>query len=397
MSLRGFQALASLAVFATLVVSGTGVRAESRPAVGVPECVSPEPTGEVQSAELLDSRFKGLALDDLARLDLLAHPEAFLLAGQARMVDAAIREPGVLDLVEIHSTSIVSQQISHWEVDVLGRHPRFTDGDDKRHKSGRVGLIRVRVPVGHAEGISDVTTPEPLWEKSFSELNLKIEVSITDWVSIVDEPTVGFRRIYPLGGGGIDRGVRVKHVTTSLTPTTEDGILEKKYAYRELNNPWYFKSKPYLPISVAFSSKRTDGTIHKFYKESNIAFHIWQAKGFERGYFSRGCMRMRTEDLMEMAAFVFSSMKPIPIVMRMPQRPDVIHPFPMSEHYYEVVNYGTADKPRYILEWGQLYKTALGTTPLPTPGEMKPLDFREKVVKAPDPVEKPADTTSARP
>ena len=397
MSTRGFQALASLVVFATFVVSGTGVRAESRPALGVPECVSPEPTGEVRNAELLDSRFKGLALDDLAKLDLKAHPEAMLLAGQARMVDAAIRDPGAVDLVEIHSTSIVSQQLSHWEVDVLGRHPRFTDGDEKRHKSGRVGLIRVRVPVGQADGISDVTSPEALWEKSFSEMSLKVEVSIADWVAIVDEPTLGFRRIYPLAGGGVDRGVRVKHVTTSLTPTTEDGILEKKYAYRELNNPWYFKNKPYLPISVAFSFKRNDGTVHKFYKESNIAFHIWQAKGFERGYFSRGCMRMRTEDLMELAAFVFSSMKPIPIVMRMPQRPDVVHPFPFSEHYYEMVNYGTADKPRYILEWGQLYKTALGTTPLPTPGEMTPLDFREKVVKAPEPVVPPIDTTSARP
>lgn len=397
-SQRCFGSLAAvmpvLAASAIVGLGGVAV-ADSRPAFGVPECVSPERGSEaVQSKELLDSRLKGLALADLAKVDEAAFPESWSAIGQARMVDAAVRAKGVIEMNEILSTSLVSQEIDHWVVDVLGRHPRFSDHDTKRHKMGRVGLVRVRVPVGHLDGISDVGAPEVMLERSFSELRLSMEVSITDWVAIVDDKALGFRRIYPLGGGGIDRGVRVVGVTTSLTPTTEDGLLEKKYAYRELDNPWYFKKKPYLPISVSFSYKRADGSVHKFYKESNIAFHIWQAKGFERGYFSRGCMRMRTEDLMEMAAFVFSSDKPIPVAVRMPQRPDVHHPFPLAEHYYEMVNIGTPQKPRYQLEWGQLYKTAPGTTPLPKPEELIPLDFREKVVK---PAEPAPTTTDAAP
>jgi hypothetical protein len=348
---------------------------------------TPQPIGD-----LLDPRMKGLALDDFARVDRKAFPEYELLIGQAVMVDGVIRSKGALELNEILSASVVSIELDHWVVDVIGRHPRFKDTDDKTHKNGRVGLMRVIVPVGHADGISDAHEPMILFEKDFTAMSLRVEVSIADWVAIVEDKALDFKRLMPLGGGGIDRGVRVKHVTTSLTPTTEDGLLEKTYAYRELSNPWYFKKKPYLPISVAFVYNRPDGTVHKFYKESNIAFHIWQAKGFERGFFSRGCMRMRTEDLMEMAAFVFGADKAIPIAVRMPQRKDVHHPFPMAEHYYEMVNFGTADNPRYQLEWGQLYKTAPGTTPLPKPEELIPLDFRERVVKT-----TVDDTTSAKP
>ena len=357
------------------------------------ECASLDRIGApLIPVELLDARIKGIALGDLSTLDLNDFPHAMALAGDAAMVDAAVRQKEITALDEILSTSIVSQQPDHWIVDVLGRAPRFKDHDDKRNKYGRVGLVRVRVPVGHAEGVSELGQPEVVFEKSFSEMSLRVEVSIADWVAIIDDPALGFRRIMPLGGGGIDRGVRVRYATTSLTPTTEDGLLDKKYAYRELSNPWYFKKKPYLPISVAFTNTRADGTTRKFYKESNIAFHIWQAKGFERGFFSRGCMRMRTEDLMEMAAFVFSAERPIPIAMRMPPRSDVHHPFPMADHYYEMVNAGTADKPRYLLEWGQLYKITPGKTPLPTPEELVPLDFRERLVKPTS-----ADTTSVAP
>lgn len=377
------------------------VRAESRPSLDLPECTSlPRESESVLGADLLDPRFKGLALDDLARLDLESFPESALLAGQALMVDTVIRAPEAVALGEILSTSIVHQRIDHWIVDVLGRHPRFSDGDTKKHKAGRVGLVRVRVPIGQAEGISDAGHPEVVLERSFSEMSLRVEVSIADWVAVVDDAALGFRRVFPLGGGGIDRGVRVAGVTTSLTPTTEDGLLETRYAYRELNNPWYFKNKPYLPISASRSYTRPDGSVHKYYAESKIAFHIWQAKGFERGYFSRGCMRMRTDDLTELAAFVFSAPRAIPIAIRIGQRPDVHHPVPLSEHYYEIVNYGTPEKPRYLLEWGQLYKTAPGTTPLPRPSELEALDFRERPVKPAPPPEAggPApDTTSARP
>lgn len=381
LSASNMSLLAMVLAAVAFVLPGSA-SAQSTSIHGRYECVAPASVeAPLQVGELLDPRFKGLALEDLAKVDLATFPEHAMIIGQATMVDGVIRRNGAVELDEILSVSVVSVELDHWVVDVLGRHPRFKDYDDKRHKNGRVGLMRVIVPVGHADGLSDAHEPMILFEKDFAQMSLRVEVSIADWVAVVEDSALGFKRLMPLGGGGIDRGVRVKHVTTSLTPTTEDGLLEKTYAYRELNNPWYFKKKPYLPISVAFVYNRPDGTVHKFYKESNIAFHIWQAKGFERGFFSRGCMRMRTEDLMEMAAFVFGADKAIPIAVRMPQRKDVHHPFPMAEHYYEMVNFGTADNPRYQLEWGQLYKTAPGTTPLPKPEDLIPLDFRERVVK----------------
>ncbi|MFO0746901.1 MAG: L,D-transpeptidase [Myxococcota bacterium] len=329
------------------------------------------PTAEaVDPPDTLDPKLRGVAAGDLG-------------IDEGAMVATYLGMKGVLPLTEILSVSAVELHANRMVVDVVGRSQRFVDHDTQRNPKGRVGLMRVTVPLASNEGLCDVGLPEIQWEKSLADLDLHYRVSVGEWVGVMEDPAVGFRRVWPLGGGAIDKGVRVVGVVTSMTPTTEDGLLEKTYAWRQLHSPWYFRDKPYLPISVARVWKKPDGTVSpKFYVESNIAFHIWQDKGFQRGFFSHGCMRMRTEDLAELAAYVFGAddKKPIPVVLRTARITDAMHPWPMeTKVYWQLKNYGTPEKPETRLKY-MLYETELGSGPLPTAEELTPMSFLEKPI-----------------
>lgn len=335
--------------------------------------------------DLLDPRLRGVALAD-AGID------------EGPMVSVYLRKRGVLPVNAVMSTSIVARYPDHLLVDVIARAPRFQDTDSRKHKDGRVGLLRVRVPVASYEGLCDVGEPEVLFERSLVDLDLRYRVSVTEWAGVLDDAATGFRRVFPLGGGSIDRGVRVPGFLTTMTPTTEDGLLEKTYAWRELHSPWYFKKKPYLPISVARTYKKPDDTVVKFYVESNIAFHIWQDKGFARGFFSHGCMRMRDEDLAELAAFVFGGPRAIPIVLRVGPLGDAVHPYPFdTEHYWQLKNYGTPEKPKTRIKY-MLYETERGTEPLPSLDQIRPMTFLEKpIYDAPVGASAPAPSAATLP
>jgi len=330
-----------------------------------PELQRPD---SIDSPDTLDPKLRGVALADLG------DP---VLTG----VSTYLRMKGVLDVGAVLSTSIVEVHLDHLVVDAVVRAPRFTDTDEKKDKAGRVGIMRLTVPIGSLDGLSDIGVPVTQWERSLVDMNLTYRVSISEWMGVIDDAQTGFRRVWPLGGGSIDRGVRVAGYLTSMTPTTEDAILEKDYAWRELHSPWYFRNKPYLPISVGRTFTRADGTSYHVFAESNIAFHIWQDKGFERGYFSHGCMRMRDEDLTELSAFVFAG-KDIPMKLRTPEIPDADHPFPFDRtKYWQLKNYGTAEKPKTRLKY-MLYETELGTLPLPSSDEIMPMSFDEKPVRS---------------
>lgn len=315
-----------------------------------------------------DPRLRGVALGDLADFD------------DAQMAALALRLPGALPLDEVLSTSVFTRDAHALVVDVVGRAKRFVDSDERRHPRGRVGVLRVSVPVGLSDQRCDLGPPTVLWERSLAELDLRARLSIIDWALMVEDRELGFRRVYPIGGGGIDRGVRFPGLVSSMTPTTEDGLLEKRFAWRKLHSPWYFRDKPYLPVSLGRTLTRRDGTTYKVYGESKVAFHIWQDKGFERGYFSHGCIRMRTEDLDELAAFVFGARTPIPIVLRLDPIADAFHPYPLdTRKYWQLKNFGTKAKPRTRLKY-MLHEMELGTEPLPSPDELVPFTFDSKPI-----------------
>jgi hypothetical protein len=228
-----------------------------------------------------------------------------------------------------------------------------------------------------------VREPETLWEKSLTDLDLRYQVSISEWSAVLEDELLGFRRVWPLGGGGIDRGVRYVGITSSMTPVIEDGLLDKEHAWRELGSPWYFRNKPYLPISIARTYIRKDGSTRKSYFEGKIAFHIWQDKGFERGFFSHGCMRMRTEDLAELAAVVFGQRAPIPATVKLEPLGDARHPYPMdTTKYWQLKNYGTPDEPQIRLKY-MLHEMELGTEPLPDPSTFTAMTWDSKPILPP--------------
>lgn len=315
----------------------------------------------------LDPTLRGVGLTDLP-------------SHAAHMVSEYLRLPGTLPLNEVLSTSIVELRADALIVDVVGRARRFDDTDKRRHPEGRVGILRARVPVRGHEQLCDVGAPTVIWQRSLTDLDLRVRVSILDWVFVLEDQLLGFRRVVPIGGGGIDRGVREVGVISSMTPTTEDGLLEKRFAWRKLNSPWYFRNKPYLPISHGRTLTRADGTTYKVFGETKIAFHIWQDKGFERGFFSHGCMRMRTEDLDELAAMVFGQRAGFPLTLRLDPITDARHPYPMDQvKYWQLKNYGTVDQPRFRMKY-MLHEMELGTEPLPAADEFVPFTFASKPI-----------------
>lgn len=339
--------------------------------IDVPTCEANSANpGADRSPDMLDPMLRGVALADLEL------PEA-------RTVSDYLRAKGVLPLSEVLSTSIVELYQTHVVVDVVGRAARFSDSDTKKHKHGRVGVMRVKVPVASTAGVCDVGAPETIWERSLAELDLRYRVSISEWSGVIEDRHLGFRRVWPLGGGGIDRGVRYVGLVSSMTPVIPDGLLDKAHAWRELGSPWYFRRKPYLPISIARTFTRQDGTQWKSYFEGKIAFHIWQDKGFERGFFSHGCMRMRTEDLAELAAFVFGQRAPFPVTVALDAQGDARHPYPMdTDKYWQLKNHGTPDKPEIRLKY-MLHEMELGTEPLPDPSQFTAMTWDSKPILPP--------------
>lgn len=318
-----------------------------------------------QFPDVLDPKLRGVGLADLD-------------VPEARMVDGFLRIKGVLPVNEVLNTAAVEIHADHIVADVVARAARFDDTDTRREKNGRVGVLRVSVPV--SVDTCDVGAPEVIWEKSLTDLDLRYRVSISECGALLEDAAIGFRRVFPLGCGGIDNGVRYPGILSSMTPTTDDGLLEKDYAWRELGSPWYFRKKPYLPISLGRTFTRKDGSTWKSYTESMIAFHIWQDKGFERGFFSHGCMRMRTADLAELSAYVFGARAPIPVKVKLDPLGDARHPYPMDTvKYWQLKNYGTAEQPKTRMKY-MLHEMELGTTPLPDVTKFVPMTFDSKPI-----------------
>jgi len=321
----------------------------------------------VEHPDLLDPTLRGVGLEDL-------DGEA------AQMVASYLRLKGTLPLNEVMATAIVERHSDCLVVDVVGRAFRFGDTDTVKNKNGRIGVMRVSVPVSTGEGLCDVGEVEEIDEWSLTELDLHYRVSITEWGAVMEDKTIGFRRVFPLGGGGIDRGVRYSGIISSMTPVIADGLLEKKFAWRELGSPWYFRNKPYLPISIPRSFTRPDGSVWKTNLEGLVAFHIWQDKGFERGFFSHGCMRMRSADLAELAAYIFGQRAPIPVALTLDPLGDARHPYPLdTAKYWQLKNFGTAAVP-LIKKKYMLHEMELGTEPLPTADQFVGMTWNSKPI-----------------
>lgn len=317
----------------------------------------------------------GVALDDLAHL-APDSPEG------ARLVVANdfVRRRGVTDWGTVLSTSFVSSTPTTLVIDVVARNTRYPN-DGPLSRFGGVGITRVALtfpaapcpdlarafrwsalvdlvgkerwtslhsffaPAGTASGcvVSDWTIVS---EHPARELAFNIRASLGDILAVVEVPAIGFRRVYPLGMGALDR-VRNPGKVTSITATTETAVIRRTTSWLEMKVPKHFKGKPYMPLQVP-RVRITNGVETRTWHGSWIAFHIWQAKGFDREYASHGCMRMRDADLDELAAFLWGLEGDIPVVIRPEPFDDVTHPWPRQvDHFWRLQNFGTNDKPKH--------------------------------------------------
>lgn len=275
------------------------------------------------------------------------------------MVDHYLRNEATLDLGAILSISLHELDDERVVADVVTIHTRFEDAypdgraypaqgrrpDDR--PTGGVGLVRIAVDTAAEDGVHLVRGHEVLLERSLLELDLRVRVSIGDTLAVVEDEATGFRRVYPLGVGAIDH-IRRPGELSSVTPTTEFGRLDKRVSWEVMTFPKNFQRKPYLPLVTPRVVTDDDGQRSLYYRATLVAFHIWQPPRFARGYLSHGCIRMRDEDLAELAAFTYGVEGTIPVQIVASPLPDAKHPhWKLHDRFYRLENVGTAKKPKY--------------------------------------------------
>lgn len=296
----------------------------------------------------LAQKFDGVSLYDLKDPAQPSEPEFQLLASSVyRYVraqsDFALNQRISISLNSIQSLSDRDLLVT---VDVFGADKRFRRVDWKT-KTGH-GFLRAEVQARvERPGRFDVTGHRLVLSRDLNDIDLKIKVSLYDRVALVYDDVTGFRRVFPLGVGSIDR-VRYRNVTTLMTPTTELSVLNKNHLYRDRSEPKYYKKKPFIPLRVSLeAANAADKPVG--YRTSAIAFHIWQEDGFYRGFLSHGCMRMRGADLDELLVFVLGTKQNIPVRIQMTSLSEAKHPFPfLTERYNEVFNAGTPENPKAV-------------------------------------------------
>ncbi len=318
---------------------------------------------EMPRAAMAAPRYRGVSLSDLAdarenevspSLDSLAPQVAEYVAAQR---DLQLRKVLSVSLFDFNRTG------GSMVVDILGRDKAFAVVD--KDGLGGTGFIRAEVLFHVVNGNpSDVHIDghKILLQRDYAEMSPHVTVSLGDRLAVLEDDATGFRRSFPLGVGAIDE-VHFKGVTTLQTPTTEMSVLSKNTLVRKLSKPSYFRNKPFIPLTVPLAPPAANKPVH--YRQSAIAFHIWQSPKFQRGFLSHGCMRMRDSDLYELLTFVEGVKDTLPVKIRVEKVAGAEHPFPyLTESFSEVHNFGSKERPlaRKVKDSEGSYLTKLHTT-----------------------------------
>jgi len=323
----------------------------------------------VTAPEPYDPRQLGSALGDVD------HPKAAAAA-------AYLASTPDLDLGHVLSASLRSLTPTHILVDVVSLHPRFVQlypdagrpylfqgRRPPRRPPGGVGLTRLALAI--TPGLHVVKSHVVLSAHALSDLDLTMRVSVGDALAVVEDRALHFRRIYPLGVGAVDRVRRLGEVS-SITPTTRFGRLDKRRSWEVMRFPKYFRDLPYIPLNIpvprATEDPEAESGVRLVYRPTWIAFHIWQQPRFARGFLSHGCIRMRGEDLSELAAFVYGVEETIPVHIVAEPLADVRHShWRLTDRYFELRNVGTATKPRPWIVMGVWVTDYVRGAPVPAP------------------------------
>lgn len=298
-----------------------------------------------------DPRLTGVGLVDLANYEDLR---------------AELERKNPAHLMVLVSQSLFEARPGAVVVDLVGRAKRWKSlepGEDDG-----LGIARFEVPVG--EDLCDVGEPTLLWERAIVDLRPRLDVSLVDKLVVLEDDTVGFRRVFPVGIGALDR-IRRPGRIASLTPATNDGRIDKKLARKRLGG--WNRNRPIMSLMLpAYWHKRDGQAVTSRYK-TPVALHAWppdpKHSPFVRSYVSAGCITFRDADLDEMYAFVMGLPDPIPLAIHAAARPDAIHPYPVAEAlFWQLKEFdgGKDGVPRYRVSGG-LYVTEKVTTAAPDP------------------------------
>lgn len=163
----------------------------------------------------------------------------------------------------------------------------------------------------------------PLAEGQFS-----VRVGLVQRKAIVEDRAHGIRKIFPIGVGGFDMGLKPGSGgrVQLVTPRFRKGSLNRSTAYDARTEPDYYRGEPFIPLS------RADG--HR----TPISFHIYQSDKLRRGFVSHGCMHLRERDLREVLTILRQGARasiPIDVSYYVKDRDD--HPYPMEDASYGYV------------------------------------------------------------
>lgn len=189
-------------------------------------------------------------------------------------------------------------------------------------------------------------------EIPLSKTQFSIQVSLGQRKLILADWVNGIQKVYPLGVGSIDMGIRDKSVaggkTVSMTPQFKNASLDSNLLY-EAKNDLTYKGMPLLPIIPNGSSRPAEEAFHIVQHATVIDLkkNKFDYNHMVRGFDSHGCMRLREKDLYELYSIARNSGQrytPVDISNWLPALPD--HPYPLNDAYYKTVkNHGTALKP----------------------------------------------------
>jgi len=187
---------------------------------------------------------------------------------------------------------------------------------------------------GHTKVVKDV---------ALRDISFKVKVSLSDRLLVLENEEFGIQKVYPIGVGSLNEGFKTQkdpNFIQSLSPEYVGASIKRAELWLSRTSPKYYRGRPFVRVT----SPRGNYTA--------FGFHIVQDTGrykdVTRGFTSRGCIRMRENDLYELAMIVkYGKLDKIPLNITY-DRFNVDHPVKkVDNYYYRPKNFGTKKNPEF--------------------------------------------------
>jgi hypothetical protein len=216
---------------------------------------------------------------------------------------------------------------------------------------GRLNMNMVTVESSNKGSNVRITSITPIHNPRFSA-----EVGLIDRKAIFTDKDNNLRISIPIGVGSFDDGVLNPGRVSLLTPRFKKAALTAAATISERHKPNYFAGKPFIRIVEGYNEENTA-----------IGFHIEINDSFHRAFESHGCMRMREQDLIMIHDLVKLAQNRIELSISYNTETLADHPAPKMNSYQTVVNIGTKENPKMIIDRDFLVQTKYVSSKIPAP------------------------------